>query len=259
MVSVGTFPFGTPIVPVQQSDRTEKLIFILGVYASAVHAQWIGPNNKTIIRAVGVASEPEIFWRGERADKIIQSIPIPAKAGKLKSAGNKYNGPSGRALDKLFLEPLGISRSNVWLCDIVPHSCMNIKQRNALNNKYVSKLEEFELPSFYWPTVPREISNAQRRKEIELELHESKARVLITLGDQPLKWFAKYYGSKARLLTYGDNYKSYGRLHPINIGGYPLEILPLVHPRQAGRLGKHSSDWATLHDIWLNKVAPFLF
>ncbi len=36
MVSQGVFPFGQPIVPVAQQDRTPKKVFVLGVYASAV-------------------------------------------------------------------------------------------------------------------------------------------------------------------------------------------------------------------------------
>ena len=62
-----TFPFGTPITPVKQADTTPKRVFVLGVYASAVHARWVADDGKTIINALGVASEPEIFWRGEEA------------------------------------------------------------------------------------------------------------------------------------------------------------------------------------------------
>jgi hypothetical protein len=36
------FPFGQPVVPVIQQDRSPKKVFILGVYASAVHARRIG-------------------------------------------------------------------------------------------------------------------------------------------------------------------------------------------------------------------------
>ena len=39
-----TFPFGQPLKPVQQLNRSPKKAFVLGVYASAVHARWI--DNK---------------------------------------------------------------------------------------------------------------------------------------------------------------------------------------------------------------------
>jgi len=48
----GTFPFGQPIRKVEQRVRSKKRVFVLGVYASAVHARWIGPDGKQLISAV---------------------------------------------------------------------------------------------------------------------------------------------------------------------------------------------------------------
>jgi hypothetical protein len=36
------FPFGEVVRPVVQQDRRAKSVFVLGVYASAVHARWPG-------------------------------------------------------------------------------------------------------------------------------------------------------------------------------------------------------------------------
>lgn len=36
------FPFGSELKKVIQTDRTAKKVFILAVYASAVHARWAG-------------------------------------------------------------------------------------------------------------------------------------------------------------------------------------------------------------------------
>lgn len=57
------FPFGQVLHPLIQQDQTEKEIFVLGVYASAVHAKW-KKDNKTISQALAVASEPRILWDG---------------------------------------------------------------------------------------------------------------------------------------------------------------------------------------------------
>ena len=127
-----TFPFGQPVKTLKQLDCTQKDFFVLGVYASAVHARWIGKNGETRVHALAIASEPCIFWRGDDAEKIISQIAIPSGIGYLKPAQAKLNGPSGQALDKYFLEPLGISRADTWLCDLVPHSCMNSNQKKAL-------------------------------------------------------------------------------------------------------------------------------
>ena len=122
--STHIFPFGQPVHSVTQQDRTPKKVFVLGVYASAVHARWTGPDDKTKIMALAVASEPYIFWRGDGAQEIIDKIDIPKDAGKLIPAAKNLNGPSGNALDDLFLSPLGITRDDAWLCDLVPHSCL---------------------------------------------------------------------------------------------------------------------------------------
>jgi hypothetical protein len=49
---LGTFPFGQPVRKVEQMDRSSKKVFVLGVYASAVHAKWIGSDGKEKVRAL---------------------------------------------------------------------------------------------------------------------------------------------------------------------------------------------------------------
>ncbi len=55
--ATGTFPFGEPLRPVVQLDRGPKDVLVLGVYSSAVHARWIGPDGKTRVRALAVGNE----------------------------------------------------------------------------------------------------------------------------------------------------------------------------------------------------------
>lgn len=95
--SEGTFPFGEPIRRVAQGDRSPKRVFVLGKYASAVHARWIGPEGDQKIRAVAVASEPCIFWKGEGAEEIVTRIPVPIEAGRLVTA----RATNGRSVDPL--------------------------------------------------------------------------------------------------------------------------------------------------------------
>src|SRR5688500_15578136 len=94
------FPFGQPLQRVEQTDRTPKEVFILGVYASAVHAKWVGPDGNVVVRALAVASEPYIFWRGEGVEDILRRIEVRPEVGTLVPAGPKLNGPSGIALDE---------------------------------------------------------------------------------------------------------------------------------------------------------------
>lgn len=96
----GCYPFGQPFRAVVQRDRTPKQLFVLGVYASAVHARWLDSDGKVLIRALAVASKPVIFWDGIGAEQIIARITLPNGAGTLEAADERMNGPSGRALDK---------------------------------------------------------------------------------------------------------------------------------------------------------------
>lgn len=105
------FPFGQELRPLVQEDRSHKKVFVLGVYASAVHAKWKN-NGQIICQALAVASEPRIFWDGneEEARAIIDKINIPEELGSLEPAGKQLNGPSAKVLDDNILAPLGYTR-----------------------------------------------------------------------------------------------------------------------------------------------------
>jgi len=256
MASIGLFPFGEPVHNIIQIDRAPKRVFILGVYASAVHAQWIGENQKTIVTALAVASEPYIFWRGENAESIIRKISIPQFLGSLVPAQGQFNGPSGVALDDLILKPLALTRSDAWLCDLVPHSCMNSSQNEAIKRAYLPVAQEYDLPLPTVPPVPKVLANDERREAILSEIHESKANVLILLGDQPIQWFLSHYDPRwRRLKDFGGNNLSYGRLHFAKIYGQTFRILPLAHPRQIAKLGQSSHFWHQEHSTWIEHTA----
>ena len=141
-----TFPFGLILRKVEQTDKSPKKVFILGVYASAVHAKWIDEENKVKVKAMAVASEPYIFWKGDGADKIIADIHIPEELGHLEPADGMFNGPSGNVLDEKFLAPLGLTRNDVWLSDIIPYTRINPSQRAALKKNYDPFVQNYFLP-----------------------------------------------------------------------------------------------------------------
>jgi uracil-DNA glycosylase len=251
---IGIFPFGQPVQEVGQTDRSPKDVFVLGVYASAVHARWINTENKTVIQALAVASEPYIFWRGEDAETIMGQINVPEKAGKLIPA--KLNGRSGQALDELILHPLGIDRQKAWLCDLTPHCCLNSRQQSAIKGRYLPVAQKYGLPIPTVPSVPKAYSDENRRKAILEEVFESEASVLILLGDQPIKWFLSYYDKRWKKLSdFGNDRLSYGQLHPANLNGKEINILPLAHPRQIAKLGLYSPKWHDFHQTWLKQSA----
>jgi hypothetical protein len=60
MTPIGKFPFGEPVQEVVQTDCTHKRVFVLGVYASAVHARWIGPDSKTVVKTHNLTGLQEL-------------------------------------------------------------------------------------------------------------------------------------------------------------------------------------------------------
>ena len=116
-------------------------------------------------------------------------------------------------------------------------------------------MAQLGLPAYNFPSVPKDLADPTRVAEIEREIFEAGSKVLVTLGDQPLKWFASRYGAHPKLEAYGGTPMEYGRLHDIEIGGRLIKLLPLVHPRQASRLGSHSPKWNALHTHWVANTA----
>jgi uracil-DNA glycosylase len=250
-----TFPFSQKVHPVQQTDRTPKTVFVLGVYASAVHAAWLSRTGRTIVRALAVASEPCIFWRGEDAQRVIAGISIPTELGTLTPADDRFNGPSGRALDEHFLQPLGVDRARTWLCDLLPHTRLNPGQFKAIKEKYNPKRTKYSLPAVTIPKVPTQFADANRRQEILSEIQLADPKLVILLGDQPIKWFLRAFSKYGKLAQFGESESTYGKVHPLPIEDSTYNILPLVHPRQAGGLSSHSVGWNGLHRAWVNKHA----
>lgn len=256
---MNSFPFGEPVRVLQQEDRSPKRVFVLGVYASAVHARWILPHGSGV-RALAVASEPTIFWRGEGVEEFLARIDVPASAGWLSVPDERFNGPSGRALDECYLNHIGFSRSDVWLCDLLPESRVNAGQARAVERCYDPLVKRGIVPPADVPLAPkRGFADEARRHEIVEEILTSKATTLVTLGDVPLREFAKPLGiGPARLSAFGTTPDLYGRLHEAELGGHKLRLLPLVHPRQASQLGRSSARWTSLHEHWMSAVASTL-
>jgi hypothetical protein len=253
------FPFGEPLCKVEQTGRTPKKVFVLGVYASAVHAQWFNPEGTRICQALAVASEPEIFWQGDdnEAETIISRIKIPKEAGYLKPAQGHYNGPSGKILDECFLKPLGFTRNDAWLCDLVPYSQCNTSQQKTITKNYAPLAAQFKLPAASIPVRPSRVTiDDTRRDEIVQELLDSNAGTIVLLGDIPIEQFL-YHVSDCKIKNLdGFGKARYGEKQAIQINGKQYAVFPLVHPRQAGALGIHTPVWEDLHTKWVQKNRP---
>jgi hypothetical protein len=251
------FPFGQELKKVEQQERSPKKAFVLGVYASAVHARCIDKEGNQLVAALAVASEPEIFWTGDDAQEQIDKINIPAELGKLVLPNANLNGPSGKALDELYLKPLGLNRTNTWLCDLIPETRINPNQKNAINRYYKPIRQEYNLPKVTIPEFHQsELNSEKRRQEILDELFTSQAETLILLGDLPIRHFLNYFVDTKYdgLSSFGSDSESYGKPHELTISGKLITVIPLCHPRQAQRLGASNIKWFELHQNWLKNI-----
>jgi hypothetical protein len=93
----GTCPFGSKLVSVVQADRSPKPIFVLDVYANAVHARWVATDGRVLVQALAVASEPAIFWNGSGADAIVRGSGCPRPLVGLKPLLRTSKGRQGAA------------------------------------------------------------------------------------------------------------------------------------------------------------------
>ena len=246
------FPFGQKLHPLVQEDRTPKQVFVLGVYASAVHARW-KRDGKILCQALAVASEPRIFWDGDprEAREIIGRIAMPPELGSLEPAGKQLNGPSAKVLDEHILAPLGYTRREAWLCDLLPETRLNPSQVKALRDKYEPLREAYNLNDVTIPTRPSRFCDINRSREITEELMESQAPLLVLLGDIPIQEYLNRVAQVpfSTLQEYVD-LRGYGNPTTVTIGGRAIQVLPLAHPRQIGALGAHSEKWCAMHARW---------
>lgn len=250
------FPFGQKVCPLVQEDKSPKKLFVLGVYASAVHARW-RRDGQVICQALAVASEPRIFWDGDpdEAAQIIATINIPAELGTLEPAGRHLNGPSAKVLNENILAPLGYTGADAWLCDCLPETRLNPSQARVIKKKYNPLMEQYGLNPVSIPNRPSAFCKEKRATEITEELMQSEANLLVLLGDIPIK----QYLNKVADVPYSTldeyvNLYGYGNASKIVLNSKSIKVLPLAHPRQIGALGAHSKKWHLAHRAWEDQI-----
>lgn len=243
------FPFGRPLDVTPPQECRNAKAFVVGVYASAVHARWIGPDGRHACKALAVASEPHSFWDGSDADRVIRSIGVPEEMGRLEPADRKFNGPSGETLRDKYLAPLGFHVSDCWITDLhdryflSPGNAKAIERYERLRTQVRACVKPAILPSRPAAVVP----SPERMKRLRDEFERSGAPLVITLGNEPLE---PLFGRTARKLSRDG----YGETEEAVLFERKVTLLRLCHPRQAGALGSSSSAWTATHEDWTRRV-----
>jgi hypothetical protein len=252
---VHRFPFGRPLenTPPQKAAASARKAkaFVVGVYASAVHARWIGPDGKEACKALAVSSEPCSFWDGTGADAIIADIQktVSSDMGRLEVPARQFNGSSGTTLLEMYLGPLGLTPAECWITDLHDRYFLSPGNEKAVA-RYEKLREEVRstVPPAVLPQRPvRVVPTQERLTRLRGELRESGARLIITLGNEPIR---PLLGNRARKLSLDG----YGVPDELEMFGQRVRVLKLCHPRQAGGLGTSSESWAGAHASWAKRA-----
>lgn len=243
------FAFGTPLTETgpAKPDSLPAHAFVIGVYPSAVHARWDGPD-KVGCAALAVAPEPYSFWDGADAEERVRGIAVPTNAGRLTAAGSGINGPSGGVLLRRYLAPLGLDSKRCWITDLHSSYYLSDGNRAALARYMEFRSDKCpELPAADLPErPPTVVPDAGRLADLRREFETASPRWVITLGSEPV---SVLLGHDAQLKL-----SEYGHPERATIWGADVLLLRLCHPRQAGGLGSHSPKWKKAHDDWVDRV-----
>ena len=71
----------------------------------------------------------------------------------------------------------------------------------------------------------------------------------------PIRWFLAHYDRRWITLEDFRGEGLYGQLVEAQVGSRRMQVLPLAHPRQVGRLGRSADKWYEVHEMWMRGSA----
>jgi uracil-DNA glycosylase len=235
--STGTFPFGRPVLPRPPSASTERRVFVLGAYPSALHVAWRPPSGKSI-KAMAVDNEPEPFWNGNDEGELIARWKNAVgfrdgEWGEVVGVG-ALNGSSGQWVDENVLAPLRASRDDARITDCLDTYFSSTGGAARMAETYVSFAERVRLPAAHLPPHPSEASIVEQgvrhhRDRLLRELAAAAPDVVVTLGNAALRVLRIVTGANhAPAKLRADS--QYGAKLELVVEGRHIAWLPLAHP-----------------------------
>jgi uracil-DNA glycosylase len=250
---LGTFPFGRPLRPCLPTADGPRGCFLLGAYPSALHIRWTpleGSGRR--VKALAVDNEPEPFWNGadgsERVAAWQEAVGWRARFGEPAPA-DKLNGSSGRAVEREWLAPIGIDRSEVWLTDCLDTHHLSEGMREAIDQVYAPFAEAHDLPVANLPRHPdtRAIVHRAQVDRLRAELETARPEILVTLGNAALEVMRTLLASDGPTSLVPD--ADYGLPIETDLGGRSVAWYALVHP------GQRAEEWRGAHASWMARVS----
>lgn len=252
---MSTYPFGRPATDrPPHVPRGDADVFVLGVYASALHVRWQRPDGGVMVQALAVDDEPEVFWDGaDAAERITtwrRDVGWQRGWGQVTSSGN---GTSGRALADDVLDPLGTSLARCRVTDCLPRYLVKHglgSQGQAMERVYGPFAAARGLPPVSLPRRPSDPALVRQavtedRGSLLAQIRECGADTVVTVGQPAADVLAAVLGiDRVALRDDAD----YGREQAVRLGRGLLAWLPLKHP------GQRSTQWTRRHQEWKDLV-----
>jgi hypothetical protein len=252
MSAQGVYPFGTSLFPRPPSAETERSVFLMGAYPSALHVRWVPPSGSGLrpVSALPVADEPEPFWNGfdaaERVESWVTSMGPPdlTTLGTFCAPG-KLNGSSGRWVDEKVLKALGTERGQAWITDCLDTYRLSTGVQARLEDTY-----DVGRPTFGWPewSLARHPSEAaiireaadQHVHRLRTELGMCKPELIVTLGNAALRTMRVLLETGPKRIAVAD----YGAPIRVPVGNRTIDWFPLAHPAAPPEYQLAHTRWA---------------
>ena len=250
------FPFGRPVIPVDEDHRGSRRVFVLGAYPSALHVSWASPDGQQRIKALPVDNEPEPFWTGfdqaARIDQWKRDVGFDADQDGTATAAGGLNGSSGLALDRDYLQPLGIERDDARITDCLPTYHASVDVANAIEERFKPVMSHFSRPMPQLPDHPSEdeivasATQSSRLGELRTEIAAASPEVVISLGNAAARVLRKMLD--VELGPERLNAKGYGDVIDLR-PEHQIVWYPLAHPGVT-----RAGPWSDRHDGWVSTI-----
>lgn len=248
------FPFGRRANPTRPIADGPRDVFVLGAYPSALHVHWKPPpsSHKRGITALAVDAEPEPFWDGRDAARLVdlwkEQVDFSEETDGTATPA-VANGDSGRALDGSYLEPMGLDRSACWITDCLDTYRLSKDGRKAIDQRFLGWADADGVTQPHLAPHPTDQAIfrealAEHRDRLTAELDRARPEQIVTLGNAALRVLTALLGVEGAPSSIEA--ENYGRPLEAELRGRGVEWLALAHPGAINR----SAKWRKTHRQW---------
>lgn len=213
-----------PVVPLDVGTEAGTDVFIVGAYPSARFGVVGGEQDVPMADNLG-PFEPERYYDGAR-------VRVQDSAAEL---------------DEHYLKPLGVTRGQCWITDLVKVFLFKAGHRRRYSAAQANAPAGYEREAF-------EDLGRKSLPWIERELKLARPKLVITLGREVAGVVTGVDGDEARNSLLG------GEVRPVRFGSVEIDTAHLPHPGvlMRGSRDGAKSDWAALNPKFVAELAGWL-